>query len=142
MVLRVNEKRELRIRSSANFVGCVVGFINVQKILPNPPLGKEGLRKRFLLENSPFCKGGERGIWQICTPAQAALHCPTEAGRLQIGIVSILAYCEKAVMFSLTTVANFLIYSSQDIFISIFCVEGISHRRLSPSFGPHLTQPL
>ena len=87
----------------------VKGFLNVQKILPNPPLGKEGLRKRFLLENSPFCKEGERGIWQICTPAQAALHCPTEAGQLQIGIVSIRAYCENAVMFSLPTVDNFLL---------------------------------
>jgi hypothetical protein len=36
-----------------------------KKILPNPPLGKEGLREKLLLENSPFCKGGDRGIWQI-----------------------------------------------------------------------------
>jgi hypothetical protein len=37
-----------------------------KKILP--PLGKEGLREKFLLENSPFCKGGDRGIWQIYPP--------------------------------------------------------------------------
>jgi hypothetical protein len=36
----------------------------------------------------------------------------------------------------------FLIYSSQDIFISVFSFEGIYYKRLSPSFVIHLTKPL
>jgi hypothetical protein len=55
------------LNQSAIFVG-VVGFLNVKKILPNPPLAKEGLRKKFILKNSSFYKGGDRGIWQIYAP--------------------------------------------------------------------------